>query len=128
MKLVADVSAIIPYLLYQDKETTELFSGEDKLFAPMLYLSESGNTLLKYLNKNLITFQEVNRLLNQSKVIISQFIYLNDYSEDIIRLASQYNLTFYDSEYLFLTIAIEGKLISRDKKLNEVAQKLGVKF
>lgn len=100
MKVVVDVSAMVPYLLNPNKEMTAMLQ-EYNLVAPVLFLSESGNTLLKYLNRNLITLEEANKLLNQSKELISQFIHLSDYSGHVMRLASEYNLTFYDSEYFF---------------------------
>jgi len=47
--MVADVSAIIPYLLFQDEEIQEAVLKSDWIIAPKLYVPEIGNTLLKYL-------------------------------------------------------------------------------
>lgn len=126
MKLIADVSAIIPYVLQGDHKIEEIIAKDQLLISPILFISECGNTWLKYLYKKLIGPEDGYYYLNLSLGLIAQFIDLNSYAADILQLAYEQDLSYYDAEYLFLTLAMNGRLVSRDEKLNKAALSLGV--
>ncbi|WP_236977367.1 type II toxin-antitoxin system VapC family toxin [Membranihabitans maritimus] len=126
--MVVDVSAIIPFLLYRDTEIEKAVRTANRIIVPNLYIPETGNTLLQYVKKDLITIQEAYKYIDQSMELVDHFIDLSDHSQNILSIAYENSLSFYDVQYLFLTIANNGKLLSRDKSLNQIARQFGVKY
>ncbi len=126
--IILDVSAVIPFLLYKDEKLNYTIEQAQEIIAPELYVPESGNTLLQYVKKELITMEEAYKYINQSLDIVDSFINLANHSTDILSMAYRNNISFYDAQYLFLTKAMNGKLLSRDKALNRVSEKLGLKY
>lgn len=126
--MVVDVSAIIPFLLNRDKKIEKAVREANRIIVPELYVSESGNTLLQYVKKDLITAQEAHKYIDQSMDLVDHFIDLTEHSKDILSMAYENRLSFYDAQYLFLTIVNNGKLLSRDKRLNQIAEQFGIKY
>lgn len=126
--IVLDVSAVIPFLLYKDEELNNAIEQAQEIVAPELYVPESGNTMLQYVKKEMITLDEAYKYIRQSFALVDRFINLANHSEDILSLAFSTNISFYDAQYLFLANAMNGKLLSRDKALNRVADQMGLKY
>lgn len=126
--IVLDVSAVIPFLLYNDREIRSAIKRAVEILAPDLYVPESGNVLLQYVKKKLITIEEAHLYIRQSIGVVDNFVNLNNQSPEILSMAYDTNLSFYENQYLFLTKSMNGKILSKDNKLNKVAEKMGLKY
>lgn len=104
-----------------------ILNSAGEVFAPVINVSELSNILLNYLNNNFIIKEEGVVYFQKGYNLIDQFIGMNEYHMEIMFLAFDNHLSYY-AEYLFLSLALNGKLYSRDKKLNKAAEQFGIKY
>lgn len=126
MKIVIDVNAALYYVMQQDKAIEEILSECQSIIAPILFISEAGNALFQYTRKSIIDENLAIEYLSASTNIVDNFIDTTADKEDIFRLAYKHGLTYYDAEYLYLTLSSKHKLLTFDKKLKEVAERLKI--
>lgn len=98
------------------------------LYAPDLIENEFLNVLTKYNKLKTLTdkdckkyFEAFNQLCNQQVVRI---IPLNSYKNEIMNLALLQKTSYYDAEYLFLAKKLGFELITFDKYLSKVYEKV----
>ena len=124
MNLVIDVNAVLYYVMQHDKDIEIILLNSDSLIAPLLYISETGNALLQYTRKSIITENMALKYFNASIDVVDDFIDTSNDKELIFTLAARHSLSYYDAEYLHLALSSNYKLLTYDKKLRDVADKL----
>mgnify|MGYP000672151256 CR=1 FL=1 len=121
MTYLFDASAILNIIKY---EKTYLLYEQYTLD---LALYEIGNAIWKEVNLfHTITLKESEILITSLQVILTKlniFQIKPDLLKEIIGLASEESLTFYDAAYLYFAIKNGLTLITDDNKLYEKARK-----
>lgn len=92
--------------------------------SPTLYWFEIGNVCWKNQKFGNWSKEYINMLLKETMEITV----LKDYGSNlqILGLARHYEISFYDASYLMLAHHYNSTIISFDKKMNNVAQQLGL--
>ena len=121
MRIVLDVSAVVPVILGNDKVTHNILRQCDIILAPALYQSELGNTLLQYLKHDVISADEAIAYFEQGVNLISKFVDMHITFTDIMLTALKLSISYYDAEYLHLARSSGCKLLTGDKKLQIAA-------
>jgi len=117
---VIDASFVLAYLLDEDNTTIDSIfekqvKGEIYFISPSLLKYEVGNTLRTKLMRKKIKKEEAQRLY-RSFLAINIKEELLDF-HDVLDLALEKNLSFYDASYLYLSKSKEIKLLTLDHSL-----------
>jgi len=112
---LVDASALYPLIL---KLREEILSYADKLAVLDLTLYEVGNVLwkehkkgkIKDLGSSAALFQEALAPLNRLTV---------DNLEEVLKVAVERNLTFYDASYVYVAEKLSLKLVTEDEEILE---------
>jgi len=102
---------------------------EDGKHAPHLLWYEISNVFKNLLRRKRYTFNEVEGffpLLDEIR-LICDFETGIDYTEKLLRLCDDYNISSYDAAYLELAGRKKAVLCTLDENLTAVAKKYGVK-
>lgn len=96
------------------------------LWVPILWWSETSNILTQAIKTKRIKLEDINVILNIfSKLnMMTDIEHNSKYQTEIIHLSLKHNLSSYDATYLELALRKGGKLLTLDKKLFKVADKL----
>ena len=115
-----DASAIINLLA--NKETTRVVDGA----IIDLTVYELGNIVWKWAKRGKVEKSAAKEILSDIIKLVenAKRFSIHDGYIDILDIALENNLTFYDAAYLHLAIQQDLKLVTSDKELYQVARKL----
>jgi predicted nucleic acid-binding protein len=131
--VVIDSSAILKWFFRQNEENPYLalkarekhLNYEIILCAPELIYFEVINTMIFRIQDEMLLANNLKSLL----ITNIEIFYQNEESVlTTTKLAKNYNITFYDSSYLYLAVKNNAKLLTYDKKLLDAAISEGVKI
>jgi len=116
--IVVDTN-IISYLYLsgeRSQQAEKLLSLDSHWCAPVLWRSEFRSVLNQYLRKNLLSFEEVLRILEQAEDLLSD----NEYevpSAHIMQMVNTSRCSSYDCEFIALARYLGVRLMTADKTL-----------
>jgi predicted nucleic acid-binding protein len=116
--IVVDTN-IISYLYLSGErshQAEKLLSLDPHWCAPVLWRSEFRSVLSQYLRKNLLSFEEVLRILEQAEDLLSE----NEYevpSAHIMQMVNTSRCSSYDCEFIALARYLGVRLMTADKTL-----------
>jgi predicted nucleic acid-binding protein len=110
-----------------DKIYTGIGENEE-IFIPQLLWYEVANIFKNLVRRKRYTFSEAIQLfpLLEAIRLTTDFESGGDYSEKLLRLCNDYNLSSYDAAYLELAGRKKAVLCTLDENLRAVARKYGV--
>ncbi len=131
MTITIDTSALVAYLLEEEgsQKIRELLS-EGVQSLPLL-IKESCNAVLEARRQKRISREESEKILEAIRTLSEANIKMlpqENFISDAFKIASENNLTIYDSLYIALARNPGSSLASKDKRQIEIAEKLGVKI
>jgi predicted nucleic acid-binding protein len=127
-KFVVDASFVACYLMPDEHEAQvdqiflRFFQGDVQLLTPHILTYEIGNIISTSIKRKRIVSTLGKQLLNlysQIPITIE-----NTELEITLNFTAQHNITFYDASYLQLAITNKCPLLTLDKRLNEISQKI----
>ena len=116
--IVVDTN-IISYLYLsgeRSRQAEKLLTLDPHWCAPVLWRSEFRSVLNQYLRKNLLSFEEVLRILEQAEDLLSD----NEYevpSAHIMQMVNTSRCSSYDCEFIALARYLGVRLMTADKTL-----------
>ena len=102
---------------------------EEGIFIPHLFWYEMANVFKNLLRRRRCTYDEVIQLfpsLDAIRLTVDSETGV-DYSQKLLRLCNEYNISSYDAAYLELAARKEAVLCTLDENLKLAAKKHGVK-
>ncbi len=84
--------------------------------APVLWRSELQNVLTQYLRRNLLTFEDAVRIMDETTGLMSGREY-EIASLDVLRLVSKSRCSAYDCEFVALARSLNVPLVTVDKQI-----------
>lgn len=125
-KLVLDTSAAIRILLDKDPVCMDLVLRADIVLAPSLYKAEIGNVFLKYHRIENLDYRVCLDVMDKAFNLVTDYI-----DDQFIRKAAfdagiRYRLSYYDGLFLALALETGSVLLTKDKKLKEIADALQI--
>ena len=131
MIVVLDASAAIFQAVYpmdpQSVSQNDIIEKADKIVSPDLFISEISNALWKYCRYKKI---ELNDAIQYGQYIISlvdQFIDTGNLWQQALDIAYNSSHSAYDCFYLALALNNDATLLTRDKKLQQLAMDINIK-
>lgn len=131
MNYILDASATACLVLPDEsslriEKIIESKADTSTLYVPILWWSETSNILTQAIKTKRIKLEDINVILNIfSKLnMMTDIEHNSKYQTEIIHLSLKHNLSSYDATYLELALRKGGKLLTLDKKLFKVADKL----
>jgi predicted nucleic acid-binding protein len=112
-------SNILAYLYLPCEYTpaVEIFLEQDPGWAtPILWRSEFRNILAGYLRRKTISFEQANSLQKEAESLLEGAEFEVD-SRTVLELVRDSDCSAYDCEFVALSIKLETKLLTMDKKL-----------
>jgi predicted nucleic acid-binding protein len=130
---VIDSSAFLKYLLKEEgyEDVRPWLQPEKNPYSVSMLLTETGNVLWKYQRNGVIAREIATKLYSEVVNICHHEVIRIEpnetYGSDALRLAMEYNDSFYDM--LFVSQAITGQrcLITSDERQAAIALQCGVK-
>lgn len=125
MKIIADTNTFLAVTLYEPErdEIIRLTLGHD-LVAPDVLPFEIGNALSAMLKRRRL---EPDNLLSVWDAIQQIPVDLRSVNiREALKIASQFNIYAYDAYFLVCAISLHSPLLTLDRRMNEVAQSLGI--
>ncbi|MDB5038542.1 MAG: PilT protein domain protein [Bacteriovoracaceae bacterium] len=129
MNLALDVNAAVAFVMGQDETHVidKFILNADYIFVPELFIFETSNV-----------FWKLHKLQNLSLKVCENFMAkVLDIPDEIVsgsilyssawKLATELHHSTYDMFYLALAAQESAALLTRDKCLKELAQKMGIK-
>jgi predicted nucleic acid-binding protein len=121
-------------LLLPDEETEEYkkkietISDSDEVVVPHLWWYEISNTLKNQIRRKRLEFNAAIELIPDFSSLIdaTDFVFGTEYSEKLLSLAKDYNLSAYDAAYLELVLRKQAILGTLDDDLQAAAKLCGV--
>ncbi len=129
MMVVIDPSAAIEISLYRTYAEDFIRFLEDTLWvgAPDLFISESTNVFWKYHQFENLPIELCEKSLERTIQLVDEFYPTNDLYQEALSVSLQTEHPAYDSMYLVLARRNNATLLTRDKKLYQLATKLSIK-
>ncbi len=131
MPLVLDASAIIPLAMNDEDAAFSLAVlaalASDQGIAPSLFWYEVRNVLAISERRSRITAEAADDFLAELEKLPIQLAPPNS-TREVMQVARQYQLTFYDAAYLELAIRSQATMATQDGRLSQAAQAAGVKL
>lgn len=112
-------SNVLAYLYLPCEYTAmaETFLEQDPDWAaPILWRSEFRNILAGYLRRKTISFEQANSLQKEAESLLEGAEFEVD-SRTVLELVRDSDCSAYDCEFVALSIKLETKLLTMDKKL-----------
>jgi predicted nucleic acid-binding protein len=122
---------ILPDEKTEDLKKLEAAIGEkDEIFVPHLWWYEMANIFKTNIIRKRFTYTEAEELLKNIPVlkVITDSPSGSGYSEKLLRIAHEHDLSAYDAAYLELALRKQAILGTLDEKLKNAAEKSGVKL
>ncbi|MFH2059184.1 MAG: type II toxin-antitoxin system VapC family toxin [Pseudomonadota bacterium] len=125
MRIVADTNTFLAVTLYEPErdEIIRLTVGHD-LVAPDILPFEIGNALSAMLKRRKLEPDNLLSVWNATQQIPVDLRSVN--IREALKIASQFNLYAYDAYFLVCATYLRSPLITLDRRMNEVAQSLGI--
>lgn len=129
MMVVMDPSAAVEISLYRHYAEDFINFIEDALWvgAPDLFISESTNIFWKYHQFEGLPIELCEKSLERTIQLIDEFYPTKTLYREALSASFQTEHPVYDSMYLILARRNNATLLTRDKKMNQLAAKLAVK-
>jgi predicted nucleic acid-binding protein len=128
MILVLDANAGIEIVL--DREKSALLNGflsrADKVLTSDLYKAETANVIFKYVRSGLLDKDQAIEKLLFCDSLIDEFVDISMNKEEALMESIHSGHSTYDLLYLTLARRTGARLLSLDKKLNLLANKMGL--
>ncbi len=131
MTIILDASSAISMTLDpthpDSKSANELIKKSDYIICPDIFVAEITYTLWKYC---LYEKMEVDKAIEYAESVLSlvdQFIVSNALWQDALEIGLKKSHSTYDCFYLALAIEKNAILLTRDKKLKQLAQAENIK-
>jgi predicted nucleic acid-binding protein len=111
------------------KEMYDKISNDDEKHTPQLLWYEMSNIFRNLIRQSRYTGDEVSQFFPRLSAfhLKTDFETGASYSQKLLRLCNDYNLTSYDAAYLELADRKKAALCTLDKALQAAAEKHGVK-
>ena len=84
--------------------------------APLLWRSEMRNTLTKYLQANVMSFEQIYQIQHEAEALMAGNEYQTN-SLEVLKLANTSLCSAYDCEFVALARHLQIKLITQDKQI-----------
>lgn len=127
MEITVDTSVIIAVLLNEESKQEILkLTKAKKLIAPLSLHWEIGNAFSAMLKRNRITLAETKRALAEYQKIPIQFVDVD--LQSTLILAEKYSLYAYDAYFLQCAKQYKAPVLTLDKGLQSVAEKLNLSY
>ena len=130
---VIDCNIIVKWFIPEkDSDVTiklleKAINKEIDLYSPTIILIEFANVLAKHYRKNLLTENECIRsfttLTQMMKEKTINTIPLGTEQIEVLSLALESKISYYDAEYLYLSRKLKTELITYDKHLKKAADR-----
>lgn len=131
MPLVLDASAIIPLAMSDEDAAFALgvlaALASDEGIAPSLLWYEIRNVLTISERRKRITASVADDFISELEKLPIQ-LSPPSFTQDVMQVARQYKLTFYDAAYLELAIRKQATIATQDDQLPQAARAAGVKL
>lgn len=130
MLIVLDASAAVEIVLNKEKAGLLMsrLSEAETLMAPELYISEVTNVFWQYFTYKSLPVDICETALNRAIELIDNFTAVKELYREAFSLSCQMKNSVYDSLYLVLARRNNALLLTMDKKLNQIARQILVKF
>ena len=127
MKIVADTNIFLAVTLCEPERDNiiKLTLGHD-LIAPYILPFEIGNALSAMLKRDRLVANEIFFVWDAIQKIDVSLHNVDIYES--LKIASQFNIYAYDAYFLECAISLNSPLITLDRRMNDVARKLGVRI
>ena len=102
----------------------ETLGDYNYILSPEIFKYEIGNVCLKFSRYSDLSKEESKAYFERSMEITALANHFD--FKRTIKCAEELDLSFYDASYLELALSTNSDLITRDKKLNHAAQKIGI--
>jgi predicted nucleic acid-binding protein len=111
---VVDTNVLISLLINHSSSHLE-FIAQQTLVAPTLCKTEFVHVLMKYINSNIVSRDAAHQILSLFDEITELMNMVG--TADIYELASHYQISAYDAEFVALAIVNNTDLFTYDKRL-----------
>ncbi|WP_298610902.1 type II toxin-antitoxin system VapC family toxin [uncultured Thiothrix sp.] len=127
---VLDASAAVSLVMRQPDAGLFLTALEasERVFVPHLYFAECTNALWKYVSHQLLDLDAAVNHLEELMALPDEIIQDQKLMLEALSLASQTKHPVYDAVYLVLARRYAAGLLTKDKRLNQLATQLGIKI
>lgn len=125
MKIVADTNIFLAVILCEPErdEIIRLTAGHD-LVAPDVLPFEIGNALSSMLKRRKLMPDDLLRVWDAAEQIPIDLRSID--IREALKIAFQLNIYAYDAYFLSCAISLNSPLITLDRRMDEVAQSLGI--
>lgn len=126
---VLDASAAVALIMRQPDAGLFLTALEEseRIFVPHLYFAECTNALWKYVSHQLLDIDTAVSRLEELMALPDEIVQDQTLMLEALSLASQTKHPVYDAVYLVLARRCAAGLLTKDKRLNQLATQLGIK-
>ena len=120
-RFVVDASVAMKWYLPESHsaDAEKLLSGEFRLLAPDLIVSEVGNILWKRVMRSELSVPKAKSIMAAFAKLPLTILPANALAENAMTIACGLKRTFYDSVYLALAMTADCRLVTADRKLFE---------
>ena len=124
---VVDASVAMKWYLPESHsaDAEKLLSGEFRLLAPDLIVSEVGNILWKRVMRSELSVPKAKSIMAAFAKLPLTILPANALAENAMTIACGLKRTFYDSVYLALAMTADCRLVTADRKLFEAVKDTG---
>ena len=124
--IVIDANIAIKWYVNQSGsiEANELAASNEILIAPELILAEAGNAFWLYVKNGMYSQASAHEAMAKLAHRLNEVIPLSDLIEQALAIAIKLNHSIYDCFYLALAEREKATLVTADRKLAGIAEKL----
>ncbi len=128
MKIVLDVSAAFSVVIgaSDSEQVLSNLESANEVLAPDLFYAEATNTAWKFHHIEDASPKQSQLLLANAVDLIDTFIKTESLAEDALNLACKIEHSAYDCFYLTLAIKEKAAILTKDRRLSRIANKLGI--
>lgn len=128
MIAVLDASAAVQFALRVEDAPLDASELEryEAVLAPDLIYAEAANAFWKYVAAGTLDLDTAQRGLREVAGMVGEVVPSDQLAGEVLELAAQLRKPVYDLFYLVLARQQSGVLVSFDRRLSELARRLGV--
>ncbi len=117
--LVVDASVAAKWFFREehDELALRLIVSGHVLHAPDFLLAEVGNVLCTRIRRGTLSRVEAHEMFDTLQTVGLHFSPLGDLLDEAFRIAVQTGRSLYDCVYVALAVALDGRMITADRKL-----------
>ncbi|MFI4970009.1 MAG: type II toxin-antitoxin system VapC family toxin [Lysobacterales bacterium] len=104
----------------------ERLAAADAVYAPSLFVAETANALWKYVGAGHVTVEGALRLHRDATALVDRYLDDAELFPETLTVASHLRHPVYDALYLVTARRTGSALLTFDKKLAALAQKLDI--